>query len=306
MTDARDPGHQPGKPGRRSAAVARVARVARATRVGRVARATRGIRRSRLVPGRGAADAGERVHNPARRPAGADALTPRQMIPALVTLIALGCGLAAMEAARVGSWDLALRLILVAAVADGVDGTVARRLGATSAMGKQLDSLSDIVAFGVAPAFLFATYYADAPDLARLGVVITFVAAGAYRLARFNAQPGNEMFQGLPITIAGALLAVAIAGPYSLGVVAGGTVAVALAFLMVTRQPFPMFNRWRLTLLPVVVIAVVVIAVWPTAEAVAVLAGLLLGSYVAWGLLHAVLGAFRHTSPPLEEIPDDA
>ena len=208
----------------------------------------------------------------------------RQSLPAVVTMAALTCGLAAIEATRAGAWDLALRLILLAAVADGVDGVLARRLRATGALGAQLDSLADIIAFGVAPAFLFSTYHGEMPGPVRLGIALAFVLAGAYRLARFHAQPSDGHFCGLPVTVAGPLLAVAVVGPFGVGAGGGGSIAVGLAALMVCHHPFPTFARSRSRLLPAVAAAALAVAVWPRVETVAIVAALALGAYVVWGL----------------------
>ena len=124
-------------------------------------------------------------------------MTLRMVVPAMVTLAALTCGLAAIQAAHVGEWEMALRFIMVAALADATDGTLARLLHASSNMGKELDSLSDLVAFGAAPAFLLASRYADAPVEVVFGAMVLFVAAGAYRLARYNGQTARgEHFTG--------------------------------------------------------------------------------------------------------------
>lgn len=291
MSSASDDGHGVGLKSRRSATVARVAQV---TRVQRVARATRRIRRPHpRVWTRAAGRLRRPPGTPATTASQNTGLTLRQAAPAFVTLIALAFGLGALEAARLGSWDMALRLVLLAAVADGLDGTLARKLGAVSPMGKQLDSLSDVIAFGVAPAFLFTTYHGDAPDAARYGVALLFVSAGAYRLARFHAQPKQDVFDGLPITIAGAMLAIAVAGPFSFGATGTGLIGVALALLMVSRQPFPAYSRWRWTLLPAVLVAVVVVAVWPRIETVSMLAAVVLGLYVLASLAGSAAMAGR-------------
>jgi CDP-diacylglycerol--serine O-phosphatidyltransferase len=222
-------------------------------------------------------------------------VTHRQAIPTLITLVALSCGLGAIEATRVGDWGLALRLILIAAIADGIDGPVARRLNGAGEMGKQLDSLSDVISFGVAPAFLFSTYYADASHLVRFGPALAFVATGAYRLGRFNAQPVTDGFMGLPITVSGALLAVTVAGPITVSVSVAGVVTGVLTVLMGVRHPFPACTRWRWTLLPAFVGAAVSLAVWPTVETVAMVAGVILGAYVLWGVTHPLFQRFRST-----------
>ena len=172
-------------------------------------------------------------------------MTRRQAIPTLITLFALGCGLGAIEATRIGDWGLALRLILIAAITDGIDGPVARRLNGAGEMGKQLDSLSDVISFGVAPAFLFSTFYADEPYLMRFAPALAFVATGAYRLGRFNAHPTTDRFMGLPITVSGALLAVTVAGPTTANVVVASIIALMLTVMMGVRHPFPTFAKWR-------------------------------------------------------------
>ena len=211
----------------------------------------------------------------------------------MITLFALSCGLGAIEATRVGNWELALRLILLAAIADGIDGPIARRLNGAGGLGKQLDSLSDIVSFGVAPAFLFSTFYADEPYLVRFGVAIAFVATGAYRLGRFNAQPATDRFTGLPITVGGALLAITVAGPVSAGVAGASIIAVLITVLMGGRHPFPTYAKWRWTLLPAFVGAAVSIALWPGVETLAVAAGIVLAMYVLWGIISQLVQHFR-------------
>ncbi len=205
----------------------------------------------------------------------------------MVTMIALACGLAALEAARGTSWDLALRLILLAAIADGVDGMLARRLRATSAMGEQLDSLADIVAFGTAPAFLFSSYYGNAPAALRFGVPFAFVVAGAYRLARFHVQlqPTEGGFRGLPITVAGPFLALAVVGPFGLGAWGAGGIGIAIAALMVHDHSFPAFLPSRRWLLPAIVVASVPVVLWPRVETLSIVGALTLGAYVIWGLV---------------------
>lgn len=227
----------------------------------------------------------------------------------MITFFALSCGLGAIEATRVGDWDLALRLILLAAIADGIDGPVARHLNGAGAIGKQLDSLSDVISFGVAPAFLFSTYYADASHLVRLGPALAFVATGAYRLGRFNAQPATDRFMGLPITVSGALLAVTVAGPITASVTVASIIAAVLTVLMGVRHPFPAYAAWRWTLLPAFVGAAISIALWPGVATVAMVAGVILATYVLGGIVSPMLQHFRSTAerPTIpEEVSPDA
>jgi CDP-diacylglycerol--serine O-phosphatidyltransferase len=107
--------------------------------------------------------------------------------------------------------------IAIAAVIDFLDGFVARLFKATSEMGKQLDSLADIVSFGVAPGMilfqLLRFSYMQQPDGMEVSIwalipALLFPCAGAYRLARFNIDPGQETtFKGVPIPAAGLVIA---------------------------------------------------------------------------------------------------
>ncbi|MBP2241708.1 CDP-diacylglycerol--serine O-phosphatidyltransferase [Cytobacillus eiseniae] len=104
-----------------------------------------------------------------------------------------------------GEFNLSLLLIFVAALIDRFDGIVARKLNIESALGKQLDSMSDIISFGVAPALLI--YQGILFEFGDPGAFITifYIGCGAFRLARFNISENNGFFTGLPITAAGCL-----------------------------------------------------------------------------------------------------
>ncbi len=220
---------------------------------------------------------------------GRNSMTFRMAVPALVTLISLACGLAAIQAAHAGQWDMALRFIMVAALADTMDGTLARLLHASSNMGKELDSLSDLVAFGAAPAVLFASRYSDAPTEIIFGAMVLFVASGAYRLARYNGQPSRgDSFCGLPITASGLLLAAAVGGPIELSPFAAAAVAIVLSILMVSSAPFPMLKfGWNL-LLPALGALVIPVAFLNSVQWLAVAAILVLGVYVVMGVAGAL------------------
>ncbi|MBK9256992.1 MAG: CDP-diacylglycerol--serine O-phosphatidyltransferase [Saprospiraceae bacterium] len=116
-------------------------------------------------------------------------------IPTLLTLANLVCGFVAIQ---MGDFYISALLILVSFVFDGFDGYAARKLSAESNMGKQLDSLADMVSFGVAPAYL---YYLMAPNdsMITYAAPVLIVMAGALRLAKFNVSPSKGHFMGLPI-----------------------------------------------------------------------------------------------------------
>lgn len=145
-----------------------------------------------------------------------EAVIPRKprkgiyVLPNLVTLAALFGGFYAIVMAMNGRFDLATTGIFAAMVLDSLDGRVARMTGTQSAFGEQMDSLSDMVSFGAAPA-LVAYEWALHP-LGRWGWIAAFVycACAALRLARFNVNTGvvdKRYFQGLPSPAAAALVA---------------------------------------------------------------------------------------------------
>jgi CDP-diacylglycerol--serine O-phosphatidyltransferase len=127
------------------------------------------------------------------------------MIPNMLTLLALCSGMTAIRFAVGGHFEAAVIAILVAGVLDGLDGRVARLLKSTSPLGAQLDSLSDFICFGVAPAILL--YLWTTAALASFGWVLAvfFAMCCALRLARFNTQLDAELppyayyfFTGVP------------------------------------------------------------------------------------------------------------
>lgn len=131
------------------------------------------------------------------------------VLPAILTLGNIFCGYLSLDAAVAGKFHLAASLLFLAGILDGLDGRVARLAHATSAFGEQLDSLSDVISFGLAPAFL--AYRWALSDFGRLGLFVSFlfVVCGACRLARFNAMLGTSdkrFFVGLPIPAGAALV----------------------------------------------------------------------------------------------------
>lgn len=131
------------------------------------------------------------------------------LLPNLFTTGALFSGFYAITSAMGGRYETAAIAIFVAMILDGLDGRVARLTNTQSEFGAQYDSLSDMVAFGVAPAlvmYMWAFY-----SLGRLGLFAAFVhtAGAALRLARFNTQietADKRYFQGLPSPAAAAIL----------------------------------------------------------------------------------------------------
>ena len=129
--------------------------------------------------------------------------------PNLITTAALLSGFYSIIASMNGDFTQAIYAIFLAALLDGLDGRVARAIGAQSAFGEQYDSLSDLLAFGVAPAILMYSW--SLHDLGRIGLACCFVytACAAFRLARFNVQIGivdKRYFIGVASPLAAILI----------------------------------------------------------------------------------------------------
>jgi CDP-diacylglycerol--serine O-phosphatidyltransferase len=173
------------------------------------------------------------------------------ILPNLFTLAALFGGFYAIVMSINGRFDMAAVGIFCAMVLDSLDGRVARMTNTQSAFGEQMDSLSDMVSFGAAPAII--AYVWALQGLGRWGWIAAFVycACAALRLARFNVNTSvvdKRYFQGLPSPAAAALVAGFIWLMTDLGI-AGSKVAWPMFFLalyagltMVTNVPFYSFK----------------------------------------------------------------
>ena len=136
-------------------------------------------------------------------------------LPNILTLTNLSLGVIAILLAVNADRDnynqlfQASMLVIIAALTDRFDGKVARMLDVTSELGKELDSLSDLISFGVAP-IIIAWKINDYSYLGIIGYIIAvlFPVAGAYRLARYNISVFDNVFRGIPITIAGAFVSI--------------------------------------------------------------------------------------------------
>ncbi len=171
------------------------------------------------------------------------------VLPALFTVGNIFCGYLSLDFALKGDFATAAALVFVAAFLDGIDGRVARMTRTTSAFGEQLDSLADVVSFGVAPSFLVYRWGLATFDRLGLAVAFLFLVCGACRLARFNVQVhvvDKRFFVGLPIpaaagTVAGLIWAFAERPPEEV-IAAFLPVTVLLSFLMVSTFRYRSFK----------------------------------------------------------------
>ena len=142
----------------------------------------------------------------------ADKKKARMILPNMLTLIGVCIGLTSIRFALDGRFEFAIIAIIFAALIDGLDGRIARLIKGTSKVGKELDSLTDMISFGVAPAFIM--YFWKLNSLGRFGwlLCLIFVICVALRLARFNVNSNQEpswkdnFFEGVPSPAGGILV----------------------------------------------------------------------------------------------------
>tara|TARA_B110000208_G_scaffold63325_1_gene82174 strand:- start:197 stop:1006 length:810 start_codon:yes stop_codon:yes gene_type:complete len=136
----------------------------------------------------------------------------RMILPNAITLMGVCIGLTSIKFALDGKFTLAIVGILFAGLMDALDGRIARLIKGTSKMGKELDSLGDVISFGVAPAFIM--YFWNLQYLDKLGwfVCLMYVVCVALRLARFNVNSEEEQswkdnfFEGVPAPAGGIIV----------------------------------------------------------------------------------------------------
>jgi len=142
----------------------------------------------------------------------ADRKNARMLLPNMLTLFGVCIGLTSIRFALDGKFEFAIIAIIFAALIDGLDGRIARLIKGTSKVGKELDSLTDMISFGVAPAFIM--YFWKLNTLGRFGwlLCLIFVICVALRLARFNINSNQEpswrdnFFEGVPSPAGGILV----------------------------------------------------------------------------------------------------
>ncbi len=176
----------------------------------------------------------------------------RMVLPNLVTVLAICAGLSGIRLAFEGRFETAVVMVLIAAFLDGIDGRLARMLKAASKFGAQMDSLADIVNFGVAPALVLYAFLLDRAGSPGWIAALLFAIACGLRLARFNVLDEDlerpawqaDYFVGVPAP-AGAVIVLlpvylvfvgAIEPDKTLAYVASGF-TILVAFLLVSRLP---------------------------------------------------------------------
>ncbi len=231
------------------------------------------------------------MNRPRRRPR-IKTLPFNRLLPNIVTVLALCAGLTAIRFGFQARWELAVMAIVLAAIFDALDGRLARLVGGSTKFGAELDSLSDFISFGVAPAVLL--YFWTLQHARGIGwaLALLFAVCAALRLARFNTKLGvSDMpawaynyFTGVPAPGAAGLvllpmiLSFQFGGAFLVSPVLNAAVIVTVAFLMISRIPtysFKQFGVPHKLVLPVLLLvglmaAFLVTSPWATVTVVGI------------------------------------
>ncbi len=180
----------------------------------------------------------------------------KRHVPNSLTALNLLLGVVSIILTIQGEEKYAALMIIAAGLMDGLDGRIARLLKVSSEFGKELDSLSDLVSFGVAPALL--AYIVSLHNLGMLGYVIAgvFAVCGAIRLARFNLMNVKGYFLGLPIPAAGCMISTFVISGLRPHFWLFPMMVAGLAYLMVSRIRYPDFKKSgtrKINRLPIVI-----------------------------------------------------
>ena len=240
------------------------------------------------------------------------------LLPSALTTAALFCGLYAIIMAREGDWSKAALYTLIAALFDSCDGLVARLTKTESRFGVELDSLSDMVAFGAAPALML--YEWSLIDFGKIGFGLAFFycAAVAMRLARFNTQVSRidkRYFIGIPCPAAALIMVSMIASAEVSGVTVP-TTAVALfsaivSLAMVSGIRYPSIKslefKQRLPFRAFFFVAFVLIIINALAEAYMLAIFAVSFAYLAYGYFSWLVGIVKRRQDQRPEacISDD-
>lgn len=221
------------------------------------------------------------------------------LLPSAFTVSNIFAGFFAVISTLQGNHAHAAIAIGIAVVLDGLDGRIARLTGATSDFGLQLDSLADVISFGIAPAVLVYSWgLQDLGNFARLAAFV-FLICGAMRLARYNVQVQDlKHFAGLPIPAGAGMIAATVhlfKDPVDSTFFKFALVAMTymIALLMISTIRFPSFKNLNLTRgkshLNVLVIALIVAGViWFSEEVLMAVASLYVLSGVAGKVVQMV------------------
>lgn len=225
-------------------------------------------------------------------------INPLFILPNLFTVASIFLAILCVVFSSAGDFERACYVILLSAILDSLDGRVARMTGTSSKFGVELDSLADVIAFGVAPAFLLYFYIGE--DFGRYGLSISaiFVILGAIRLARFNVTSislESNSFIGLPIPAAAGVIVTLILLDLDYGIFAQigeiwlliFTFMVAIA--MVSHIRYPSFKKMHWNLRSFILLVVLLFLVYLRPVEVLAIA---LNGYALYGFARFIFISF--------------
>ena len=162
----------------------------------------------------------------------------KAQLPNMLTYLNLTLGLLAIVCIISEQYALSAMLIILAAFMDRLDGQLARKLDVESEFGKELDSLCDLISFGVAPAILMWSFHMADIGVIGFFVVALFAISGAYRLAFFNITEFDGFYMGIPITLCGGIVALMAlySVNYATNIYVLGFIMLALSYAMVSKR----------------------------------------------------------------------
>lgn len=228
-----------------------------------------------------------------REPGRLRALPINRLIPNVLTVLALAAGATALRFGLEGRWEHAIGMIILAAIFDALDGRIARLIGGTSGFGAQLDSLSDVIAFGLVPGILVHQFAMK--GLAGFGwvVALVYITCCALRLARFNTKLNDpdmppwayNFFSGVPapagagLAILPMILAQQFPDAFFANAWLNALWLLAVAALMISQVPTYAMKKMRVpqSQVPFALLAVGVVAAaavsepWLTLAAIAII-----------------------------------
>lgn len=220
----------------------------------------------------------------------------KSIIPNLFTAANLAFGVIGIGLTAGGHFIGAAICVFLSIIADGLDGRVARALGVAGPMGRELDSLSDVVGFGVSPAFLISTMFLH--DIGWWSYIpfVIFSVLGEFRLARFNinTEVVHGYFQGLPIPAAGCLLATVVLSGIHVAPWVMFVTLLVVGYLMVSQVHYPDFKGHSdepvsLVALGVISVVAIIGLVWDWHSWLVLIFAL----YALYGIVNTIVSIFR-------------
>lgn len=225
-----------------------------------------------------------------REPGRLRALPINRLIPNVLTVLALAAGATALRFGLEGRWEPAIGMIILAAVLDALDGRIARLIGGTSGFGAQLDSLSDVIAFGLVPGILVHQFAMKGIGGFGWMVALVYITCCALRLARFNTKLNDpdmppwayNYFSGVPAPAGAglAILPMILAQQFPDAIFANAWLnafwLLGMAALMISQVPTYAMKKMRVpqAQVPFALLAVGVVAAAAVSEPWLTLAGI--------------------------------